>query len=169
MKALLQIEIFLLCLGFIFICDSGNAQDADLKESGMKNIRKTVFYFEIMGNAAVWSVNFERIIPVGKKLGIFLRIGGNEYHGADTNDLSINIIGATGILYGGSKHFLDTGIGYTYFTGSLDRLIVFTGGYRYQGSKGLVIRATPMYIINTQKGDTFGNDIWFGLSFGYAF
>lgn len=169
MKAILKTKILLLCLGFIFICGTGNAQEGDHKESGMKGIRKNVFYFEVMGNAAVWSVNYERIIPVAEKLGIFLRIGGNEYHGSDTNDLSINIIGATGILYGGPRHFLDTGIGYTYFTGTPDRLIVFSAGYRYQGPKGLVIRATPMYIINTEKGDTFGNSIWGGLSVGYSF
>ena len=144
-------------------------QDANIKESGIESIRKNAFYFEILGNAAVWSINYERIMPIEKKLAVFLRIGGNEYHGADTNDLSFNLIGAAGILYGGPKHFLDTGIGYTYFSGSPDRLIIFTGGYRFQGSKGLVVRATPMYIYNTEKGDTFGNSLWFGLSFGYSF
>lgn len=156
-------------LGYILICGTLNAQNANLKESGMKSIRKNVFYFEILGNAAVWSVNYERIILVEKKLAVFLRIGGNEYHGADTNDLSFNLIGAAGILYGGPKSFLDTGIGFTYFSGFSDRLIVFSGGYRFQGPKGLVIRATPMYILNTEKEDTFGNSLWFGLSFGYSF
>ncbi len=39
--------------------------------------------------------------------------GGNEYHGSDTNSLSFNFLDAAGILYGGSKHFLETGIGFT--------------------------------------------------------
>lgn len=153
----------------IFVCLCLNAQEAKKVDPDIKNIRKNAFYFEIMGNGVVWSINYERIIPVSKKLVVSLRIGGNEYHGADTNDLSFNFIGAAGILYGKSKHFLDTGIGYTYFTGSPDRLIVLGAGYRYQRPKGLLIKAIPMYVINSEKGDTFGNSIWFGLSFGYAF
>ena len=39
--------------------------------------------------------------------------GENEYHGSDTNNLSFNFLDAAGILYGGSKHFLETGIGFT--------------------------------------------------------
>ena len=152
-----------------FVCAYLSAQEEKTVDPVNKNIRKNVFYFEILGNAAVWSINYERIIPVKEKIAIFIRAGGNEYHGADTNDLSINIIGATGILFGGLKHFLDTGIGYTYFTGSPDRLVVLGAGYRYQGPKGLLLRAIPMYVFNSEKGDTFGNSIWFGLSFGYAF
>jgi hypothetical protein len=100
---------------------------------------------------------------------MFVRVGGNQYHGKDTDKLSFNFLGTTGILYGGHIHFFETSIGYTHFTGDPDRLIVFTGGYRFQGWKGLVIRATPMYIYNTEKGDTFGNSLWFGISFGYSF
>ena len=42
-------------------------------------------------------------------------------------------------------------------------------GYHFMGRKGMVIRASPMYILNTEKGDTFGNNFWFGLSLGYSF
>ena len=71
MKALLKVEILFLCLGHILICGTLNAQDANLKEPGMRSIRKNVFYFEILGNAAVWSVNYERIIPVEKSSQCF--------------------------------------------------------------------------------------------------
>lgn len=159
----------ILFLGYILFCGTLNAQDANLKEPGMESIRKNSIYFEILGNAAVWSINYERIIPIKNKIAAFIRIGGNEYHGVDTNKLSFNLLGATGVLYGGSKHFLETGIGVTYFSGSPHRLTILTVGYRFQGTKGLVIRATPMYILNTEKGDTFGNSLWIGLSFGYSF
>ena len=146
-----------------------HAQDANLKDSGMKNIRKNSFFVEIFGNGSVYSVNYDRILPLKNKLALFLRVGGNEYNGEDTDKLSFNFLCATGILYGGPKHFLDTGIGYTYFMNFPDRLIAISGGYRFQGPKGLLIRATPMYMYNTEKGDVFGNSLWGGLSVGYSF
>ncbi len=146
-----------------------NAQDTDLKGSDIKSIRKNSIYFEILGNDAVWSVNYDRIIPLKDKTALFLRFGGNQYHGKDTSRLSFNFLGTIGILYGGPLRFFETSIGYTHFLNYPDRLFILTGGYRFQGRKGLVIRATPMYIYNTEKGDTFGNCLWFGLSFGYSF
>ncbi len=163
-------RVFLIfLLSYFLICGIMSAQNANLKDSGMYDIRKNSIYLEILGNGAVYSFNYDRTLPLSNMLAMFLRVGGNEYHGADTNEVSINLIGATGILYGGPKHFFETGIGYTHFCGFPDRLIALTGGYRFQGPKGLVIRATPMYIYNTEKGDTFGNNFWFGLSFGYSF
>ena len=161
------ISIFL--ISHILICPSLNAQDGNLKKSGLKNLKRNSVYFEILGNAAVWSVNYDRIMPLKEDMAVFLRVGGNQYHGKDTYKLSFNFLGATGMLYGGPRRFLDTGIGYTYFSGSPDRLITFMGGYRFQGDKGFSFRATPMYIYNSEKGDTFGNSLWFGLSFGYSF
>jgi hypothetical protein len=161
--------ILIFLLGNILVCGMLNAQDANLKESGMKSLRKNSAYLEILGNAAVWSLNYDRIIPLKDEIAMFLRVGGNQYHGNDTDTLSFNFLGTTGILCGGPVHFFETSIGYTYFSGDPDRLIVLTGGYRFQGRKGLLIRATPMYIYNTEKGDTFGNSLWFGLSFGYSF
>ena len=161
------VSIFL--LSHILISPSLNARDIDPEESGMKSLKKNSIYFEILGNAAVWSLNYDRIVPLKNELAVLIRVGGNEYHGYDTKKLSFNFLGATGIIYGIHKNFFETSIGFTYFSGDPDRLLVLTGGYRYQGPKGLVIRATPMYIYNTEKGNTFGNSLWFGLSFGYSF
>jgi hypothetical protein len=164
---LMGYAIFFLCQ--IWFYGTLTAQENTLKESPLKNMRKNTFFFEILGNGVIYSVNYDRIVPLKDKLALFVRIGGNEYHGKDTNKLSFNIIGALGCIYGGLKNFLDTGIGYTHFSGSSDRLIILIVGYRYQGPKGLVFRASPMYVYNTEKGDTFGNIPWIGLSFGYSF
>jgi hypothetical protein len=161
------ISIFFLV--HVILCGSLNAQEVNTNETGMERIRKNSLYFEILGNGVIYSINYDRIIPLKNKMAMFLRVGGNQYHGKDTDKLSFNFLGATGILYGGPLHFLDTGIGYTYFSGSPDRLIILTGGYRFQGKKGFSFRAAPMYIYNSEKGDTFGNCLWFGLSFGYSF
>lgn len=160
--------ILILC-NIIVFSGSTNAQEDNLKEPSSQSIKKNSLYLEILGNGVVWSINYERIIPLKEKMSMFLRIGGNEYHGEDTNDLSFNFIGAAGILFGGPKSYFESGIGYTWFSGFPDRLIALSAGYRYQGPKGIIFRATPMYIYNSEKGDTFGNSLWAGLSIGYSF
>lgn len=144
------------------------AQEGDKRDPGAPGLRKNSVYFELLGNGAIYSFNYDRIIPVKKDLLMFLRFGGNEYHGIRTDELSFNFIGAAGVLVGSRVHFFETSIGYTHFLGSADRLFVLTGGYRLQGRKGLLIRLTPMYIANTQTGDTFGNGLWIGVSLGYS-
>lgn len=156
-------------LGLLLVCGAIRAQDSNSEASGIESIRKNSIYMEALGNGVVYSVNYDRILPVGEKLAITLRLGANEYHGEATDTLSFNFLGAAGMLYGGTRHFFEGTIGYTYFMHDPDRLVVLTAGYRFQGPKGLVVRATPMYIFNSEKGDTFGNSLWFGLSFGYSF
>ena len=124
---------------------------------------------EILGNGAVYSFSYDRIFFIKDKQPIFVRAGANEYHDYDTDELSFNFLVSAGLLCCGPINFFETGLGYTYFSKDPDRLIVFSTGYRFQGKKGLLFRATPMYIINSEKGDTFGNSLWFGLSFGYSF
>jgi hypothetical protein len=145
------------------------AQDKSDSIISLQQIRKNSFYFEFLGNGVIYSINYDRSFPVANKLAIFGRLGIGEHHGAEDDVFNLNIIGASGILYGRLKHFLETGVAYTFMTYYPDNLISITGGYRYLGLKGLVIRITPMYIINTEKGDTFGNSLWFGASIGYAF
>jgi hypothetical protein len=93
-----------------------NAQDITPNEAGTVYQRKNSFSVEVLGNGAVWSINYGRIIPLKNKFAMLLRVGGNEYHPDDTDDLSFNMLGATGILYGGQIHFFESTIGYTYFT-----------------------------------------------------
>jgi hypothetical protein len=135
----------------------------------MKSIRKNSIYFELGGNAALYSLNYDRIIPLTNKMALVIRAGGNEMHSDQTDTLSFNFLGTAGILRGNRIHFFEASLGYTYFWSDPDRLIVLTAGYRIQGLRGLVIRVTPMYIYNTEKGDTFGNSLWFGVSAGYSF
>jgi hypothetical protein len=152
-----------------FFCSSMKAQVSGVIGSEDQEVRKNSVYLEILGNGAVWSLNYDRIIYSKDKTSLFLRAGGNEYHGSSTDELSFNIIAAAGILSGGVKNNFEASMGFTYFSGSPDRLIVLATGYRFQGSKGLCVRLTPMYIYNTEKGDTFGNSLWFGFSIGYSF
>lgn len=88
-------------------------------------------------------------------MALVVRAEGNEMHSDRNDTLSFNFLGTAGILQGSLVHFFETSLGYTHFWRDPDRLIVLTAGYRLQGRRGLVIRVTPMYIYNTEKGDTF--------------
>lgn len=140
-----------------------------IPDNGTPGLRKNSVYFELLGNGAIYSINYDRIIPMKSDLQMVLRFGGNEYHGIRTEGLSFNFIGAAGILYGTRVHFFEASLGYTHFLREPDRLFILTAGYRLQGRKGLVIRVTPMIIANTQFGNTFGNGFWIGVSLGYSF
>jgi hypothetical protein len=132
-------------------------------------IRKNSVYLEILGNGAIYSLNYDRIIPLKRDLILVARIGGNEYHGIHNGRLSWNLIATAGLLVGTGYNFFEPSLGFTCFQREPDFLIVLATGYRHQGRRGLVFRATPMYIINTARGDVFGNSLWLGLSLGYAF
>jgi len=164
MKALL---ISLLCQ--LVFCVSMEAQSTGFITPGLEELRKNSLYLEILGNGAVYSFNYDRLFPIKKTMALVLRVGGNEYHGSQTDEKSYNFLGSIGLISGKSRHFVEPGLGYTYFSGSPDRLIILSVGYRFQGRKGLLVRATPMYINNSQKGDTFGNGLWFGTSIGFSF
>lgn len=44
----------------ILFCVTRGAQNAIRKESGIKDVKKNAINFEVLGNAAVWSVNYYR-------------------------------------------------------------------------------------------------------------
>jgi hypothetical protein len=145
------------------------AQNKSINSNEPDELRKNSFYLEILGNGAVYSFNFDRLFPIKKPLALVIRVGGNEYHASDTEEKSYNFLGSVGLISGKLRHFVEGGLGYTYFSDSPDRLTIFSLGYRFQGRKGLLIRATPMYINNSEKGNTFGNGLWFGASIGFSF
>jgi len=144
------------------------AEQGNSGDPGTPATRKNSVYFELLGNGVIYSINYDRLIPLEKGLNLIVRFGGNEYHGVTNSQLSFNFIGSAGLLFGKRVHFFETSFGYTHFLREPDRLFTLAAGYRLQGRKGLVIRLTPMFIANTQTVDSFGG-IWIGLSLGYSF
>jgi hypothetical protein len=143
----------------------------DISTSGLvkKSKRNNSFYFELLGNGVYYSLNYDRMFPLKKGEILFLRIGGTTAPEKDSDAIHPGIVSEIGILSGGERHFFDAGLGFTRFLGFPDRLIILRGGYRFTGVKGFLLRAAPMYIYNSEKGDTFGNCLYFGISFGYSF
>ena len=145
------------------------AQDIGTTSAINNRIRRNSFYLELMGNGAYYSLNYDRLFPLKKGEVLFLRIGGTSASGKDSDVIHPGIVAEFGILSGGERHFFDAGLGYTQFLGFPDRLVILRGGYRFTGTKGFLFRAAPMYIYNSEKGDTFGYCFYFGVSFGYSF
>lgn len=150
------------------------AQDTAAPPAGP--VAQNTFFVELLGNAAVYSLNYERFFT--PQLGI--RVGGMFLRGEDDtgDEASIGLfpIMATYLLGQGNSHF-ETGLGIGIVTASADIDEVdedFSGsdvygtatlGYRYQKPEGGVIFRvgfTPAYAA--------GNLIpWVGASVGYAF
>ena len=161
--------ILFLLLTAIFLSSSVTAQDISAGSSQNESLRRNSVYLEMLGNGAYYSFNYDRLFPIKKREVIYLRIGGTTASEKDSDDIHPGFIFEAGVLSGGIRHFFDAGLGYTQFIGFPDRLIALRAGYRFMGTKGFLVRAAPMYIYNTEKGDVFGNCLYFGLSFGYSF
>lgn len=128
------------------------------------------FYVEGLGNGGLFSLNYDRVLYQGEKVGGFIRTGLTEWHADDTDALDIGIIQEAGILYGGPNHFIDSGVGVTFWTKDSETFIVPRIGYRFVSHEGLFIRVSPaMLVINSgDKEDSFGG-YWLGLAVGYSY
>ena len=141
----------------VFNSEPGNGKTI----TSVKDIRKNSVYYEFLGNGLFFgSVNYDRLIPITKKIAIGLRGGLGIYE-------KVFFVGEFNVLTGTSNHFFECGVG-TPFTD-----IFFTPmirvGYRYQGPKGLLVRAAPLYFRPVNDDEETFNIFWFGLSIGYSF
>jgi hypothetical protein len=164
----MKATLFLL-LAAMFLTNTVTAQDVIAGNPQNESLRRNSVYLEMLGNGAYYSFNYDRLFPLKKREVIYLRIGGSTASEKDSDDIHPGFIFEAGVLSGGIRHFFDVGLGYTQFAGFPDRLIALRAGYRFMGTKGFLVKAAPMYIYNTEKGDVFGNCFYFGLSLGYSF
>ena len=163
-------------LNLILIVSAIAQNQHDNRDSTMRNIQRNSFYIELGGNGVIISINYERIVPLGTKTGLGFRIGAGTAGSIDTANTAIAYTGLVEInfLFGKSKHFLETGIGFTnaFTVNDTEQLCSIRLGYRYQGEKGFLFKIAPMYLYNFEKlkgnHDVFGG-IWLGASFGYSF
>ena len=159
-------KVFIVILTALIFTSHLNGQAEILKTSTIDKIKKNSIYFEVMGNGYFYSLNYDRIIPLRENKLLLLRLGGLMIPPDEGTNYRLLLLGETGILIGGPVHYADLGIGFTsLFRSNIDRLVPIRLGYRYQGRKGLVIRAAPMYIISRRSYINF----WAGLSIGFSF
>ena len=130
--------------------------------ASMRHVRKNSVYVGMI------SINYARIVPLNQTTG--LTLGGGLI-----NIDGWGVVVESSVLFGGVRHFFETGImGAYFFTSSEepDKLrseddvsaVTFRIGYRYQAPWGLLFRVAPNLIFSTE--DTF---ISIALSIGYSF
>jgi len=117
----------------------------DSSYSSLKNSKKNLIFFEQV--FFIFSLNYERMIVLSDHIGFTVK-GGLGYSIDE-----IFFIGETTLLLGGSKHSFETGVTVTSTeTEKRKYELFYRVGYRYQNSKGLVIRGAvviyPAYTTN---------------------
>lgn len=127
--------------------------EEQMNKPSTRNLRKNALYVELGGTGVLGSLNYSRIVPFGEKHGLALAAGVAFYGDAIVN---------ASYLYGKTNKFLEAGVGYSF----VENFITPQIGYRFQGKKGFLFRATVMYLTDEEfvDGTLFG-----GLSFGYSF
>ncbi len=139
-------------------------------QNNQDGLLKNAVYAEPLGISLMSvSLNYERLLTAGDLFNISLR-GGFTYFYVPS------FIAGTGLTVGGPHNFGDLGVGINTFWGydfkeDEDAIFylnnirpIFYFGYRYQGKKGLLLKATP-YLFN--DGESLR--LWPGGSVGYAF
>lgn len=140
------------------------AQTVSNSDSSEIRLRKNSLYVELGGNGLLWSINYERIIPIKKQTAVFVRVGGSIFGSQVEEKTYFNPLFESGVLLGGPRFYFDPGIGYTWFPSEgLEGFVIRTGG-RFQGKKGLMIRLGLLLVVM----DSYG-PISAGAAVGYSF
>lgn len=163
----------LLCLWLSY----GYSQTIDSNTSNIKpHIVKNTVYVELLGNAGLYSLNYDRILVITNKLKITSRVGFSFYSNGKQSALNSFLypVGVS-ILYG-KKHHVETGVGYTKVFEAYKRDIkmqyynqnVFIAriGYRYQKEKSCFYRSAGV-LFSTKKRVV--PTVWLAIALGYSF
>jgi len=130
--------------------------------------RKNSVTAEILANASVASINYERVFYKGNAIHMSGQIG----FGAGFNNYTIPL--AINVYYGKQKSFFLTRVGFNHYSESGDEnttyieenILTFLVGYKYQKKIILKVLAGAMYSINDTENYITP---WGGISIGYAF
>jgi hypothetical protein len=170
----------LLC--FSLLCTSFSYGQSDFTQSSRNN-----FFFELLGNGGLYSINYERFVvdDVTSRIGVGVWNDPTS-SGGKTSLVTIPVL--TSGLIGSRKSKLEIGVGFLVgrqkFTSSFGRSLNWTApiadgtgvvGYRYQPfEQGFVFRAgiSCFYVFNGDRRFPYNYNrfsIMPGLSFGATF
>ena len=150
-------------------------------------LKKNTIFLEFMGNGFIYSVNYDRLFDVSKKIKMSSRIGfhfTNKFPFQYYRTISVPIEISGMYPFYGNKHFLEIGLGLTYlnsndlYTNHTEHVIAFVPriGYRFQKPEGglfFKLGFTPLYdwIVLNPNLKVFHHN-WFlsgGLGIGHTF
>jgi len=164
-----RLSLLFTTISLFFFCSS-YSQNEDQSVMKLDETRNNSVYMTV-DFVLSFSINYERLFSLGEKVNLGLRGG----LGVDGGNKNLVVIGEGIFLFGRSKHFLETGVGYQqpiyYFEEGPDSpLVGIMAGYRYQSLKGFLVKIYPEYLIEVSpKEDSWGNFPFLGFAMGYSF
>jgi hypothetical protein len=157
------------------------------------HIAKNTFYIEVEGNGLLGSINYERLIYNEKSKSLSLRIGFLPFYEKSASFIAVPL---ECCAFFGDKHFLDIGLGLSYYHGLSEYRYnpqiqlpdhMFGGlyfipriGYRFQKANGgfflrldggALIKLVELYKYNANNvsgGLLLHSPFTIGLSLGYT-
>ena len=111
-----------LSLAVISVAAEVSAGDINTGDIVNKDIRRNLFYFELLGHGVFYSLNYDRVLPLKKSEILFLRIGAASATEKDSH-IHPGMVTEIRMLSGGERHFFDAGSGYPQFPGFPDKLV----------------------------------------------
>jgi hypothetical protein len=173
----LTFKLMLSCLVVIATYQFTHAQilDPEIYPQGETKLRKNSIYGELLGSGFLFSINYEREIHRKDNLQVNFRVGFGSA-------IFINAVPLTGlnVLVGRKQNFFELG-----FNGIRTYAVDFFGGsgnyvlgnpvigYRFQGYKGIIFRASFTPFFQLYDPEDWISDQTFvpflGLSLGYKF
>ena len=123
---------------FVFKSETSIIQEKMSNEepSSMFDIRRNS-----VTNETILLFWYERIFPVSDKFGITAKAGIMIFD-------PFFLIGETGTLFGGPKHFFEAGVGAVIDPYGDFKTLTLRIGYRYQAFKGFIFKLSPLYAID---------------------
>jgi hypothetical protein len=169
--------LFEICVG-----QTIDTTSATHKKTTQQFFPKNSFYVEILGNAMLYSVNYERMFFPKKRICLSLRTGVGYIPGKVMGDFMIPFL-TNGILRLTKNTFIELGFGmmiWTYNTVNQDVSpyspdyvakgteieLTSVAGFRYKSKKGFLLRIDYTPILMTYHKDYVP---WGGISLGYCF
>ena len=157
-------KLILIILVDIFICSGLLAQNID--ENNTSELSKSSI---VLANDFIFSItlSYERIIDLDKNSYLSLRAGAG-YTAESGDDLAAAF--QSSLLFGKSKHFFETGVGYYHNLTYPDAFILPLAGYRYMGRKGFVFKAYGNLLMDVIDDSEWGFlNAGFHISVGWRF
>ncbi|WP_157255790.1 hypothetical protein [Pedobacter sp. Leaf41] len=168
-----------------------------LSLNSMAQIKKNSIYLEALGNGVVYSLNYDRIIPISNQIKLVPRLG-FEYIPRSNPSVygKFNVPIELNILYhqnNSNPNFAEAGLGLGLFslfndykysmvgditekTYKLAKVTTLRLGYRHQKPAGglmyragILVRLTQDEFSKSRVGDDLFYVIWPGFSIGYTF
>lgn len=138
--------------------------------------RRNAVYLELGGSSGLYSLNYERTVPINDLAQFNFGIGGSVYaFSIWTTTLVTGAPVSASIALGRKKHKFEAGIGAAFLWLDVEDFLYTPNvnmGYRFEGDNGFLLKAGIMgtLIVDPDPNATYVDPyVWPKLGFGYRF